>query len=198
PPGVEIDAKADAAAILAEMLNGETQPPRAARAEHEPVTPLRKVLVLQSVGEHLVIDTEVVRNHSALRDAGRPASLDDVPRLVLQATWDPAVNRAPAEPLVLEEWELLDVLPPVHVLERVEVERLGLLQPERRPGVGAEVPADDLADLRVELSLRVLDSLFERGTGDRCRLAGRIFHINSTDRSGGMSDIKRRVGRGRR
>ena len=37
PARIEIDAEADAAAMLGQMLDGQPQPPRAGRAEHQPV-----------------------------------------------------------------------------------------------------------------------------------------------------------------
>ena len=37
PARVEIDAEADAAAMMGQVLDRQTQPPRAGRAEHQPV-----------------------------------------------------------------------------------------------------------------------------------------------------------------
>ena len=51
PPRIEVDAEADAAAILGQMLDRQPQPPRAAGAEHQPVRPLGKILVGQRVAE---------------------------------------------------------------------------------------------------------------------------------------------------
>src|SRR5690606_12325051 len=40
PARIEIDAEADAAAILTQMLDRQTQPTRTRRTEHQPVRPL--------------------------------------------------------------------------------------------------------------------------------------------------------------
>ena len=44
PARIEIDAEADAAAMLGQVLDRQPQPPRAGRAEHQPVRALGKVL----------------------------------------------------------------------------------------------------------------------------------------------------------
>ena len=75
PARVEIDAEADAAAMLREVLHREAQAARTARPEHQPVGPLREALVGQRVGEQLVVGPEVVDGDAALRYAGRPARL---------------------------------------------------------------------------------------------------------------------------
>ena len=139
--------------------------------------PLREELVRQRVGEHLVVDPEVVDDDAALGDAGGAAGLEDVPRLVLAAPSAPSGRTGPPRSQSSSKnGELLEVVEALDVLERVELERLGLLQPERRAGLRAEVPADDLADLGVELGAGVLDLLVERRAGDGRRLAGGVFH----------------------
>ncbi len=60
PARIEIDAEADAAPVLRQVLHGEPQTPGAARPEHQPVGAAREVLVGQGVAEHLVVDAEVV------------------------------------------------------------------------------------------------------------------------------------------
>ncbi len=37
PPRIEVDAKADAATVLRQVLHSQTQPPRATGAEHQPI-----------------------------------------------------------------------------------------------------------------------------------------------------------------
>ena len=44
PARIEIDAEADAAAVLGEVLDRQPQPPRPGRAEHQPVRALREEL----------------------------------------------------------------------------------------------------------------------------------------------------------
>jgi len=60
PARVEIDAKADAAAMLAKMLDRQAEPAGAGGPEHQPVRPLREVFVGQGVAEQLVVDPVVL------------------------------------------------------------------------------------------------------------------------------------------
>src|SRR5262249_3812418 len=84
---------------------------------------------------------------------------------------DPAAHRAATEPFVLEQAEEFQVIEPLHILEWIEIERYRFLQPERRAGIGAEMPADDLAHLRVELLAGLTDFGLE-GRGHSCTHAG--------------------------
>src|SRR5262249_36873017 len=106
----------------------------------------------------------------ALGDAGGPARLEDVGRLVLVAQGDPAAHRPAAQPLVLEVAEHPEVLVALDILERVEGERAGLLQPQQGAGRVAEVPPDDVRDGRVELLPGLLDLL--RVGGGECAAGG--------------------------
>ena len=126
----------------AQVLDRQPQPPRAGRAEHQPVRALREELVRQRVAEHLVVDPEVVDDDAALGNAGGAAGLEDVDRLVRAAPSAP--SGAPARRAAIRPRRrpnFLQVVEALDVLERVELERLGLLQPERRAGLRAEVPA---------------------------------------------------------
>ena len=51
PARIEVDAEADAAAMLRQVLDRQPQPARAGRAEHQPVRALRKLVVGQRVAE---------------------------------------------------------------------------------------------------------------------------------------------------
>src|SRR5262249_42181527 len=93
PAWIEIDAEADAAAELAEMLDGEAQPPRSARAKHQPVRSFGKVLLRQRRAELLVVDAKIVDDDAALRNAGGAAGLEDVGGLAPQGLGLPAPNR---------------------------------------------------------------------------------------------------------
>ena len=70
PARIEIDAEADAAAVLAQVLDRQPQPARAGRAEHQPVRSLGEVLVGQRVAEHLVVDP--VKSSTTTRLLGMP------------------------------------------------------------------------------------------------------------------------------
>ena len=94
PPRIEIDAEANAAAMLGQVLDRQPQPPRAGRAEHQPVRAQRKILLRQRVAEQRVVDAKVFDRDAALRDAGRAARFEHVDRLVGQAPSAPTA--APA------------------------------------------------------------------------------------------------------
>ena len=65
PARIEIDAEADAAAVLREVLDRQAQPARARRPEHQPVRALREELVGQRLAEQLVVDAEVLATRRA-------------------------------------------------------------------------------------------------------------------------------------
>ncbi len=83
PARIEIDHEADAAAMLREMFDGQPQAARSARADHQPVGALRKLVVRQRLAVVLVVDAEVVDVDARLRHAGAAAGLERVDRLVL-------------------------------------------------------------------------------------------------------------------
>src|SRR5207248_419317 len=110
PARIEIEAEADAAAMLGEMLDGQAEPARTGRAKHEPVGALGEIRVGERFAEHLVIDPVVVADDPALGDAGGAAGFEDVGRLVPEFLGEPAAHGAAAQPIVFEETELLEVL----------------------------------------------------------------------------------------
>ena len=172
----------------AQVLDGQAQPARAGRPEHQPVAPFREELLRQRVGEHLVVDPEVVDDDAALGDAGRAAGLEDVDAAIgVSAFGTQRRTGPPRSQSSSKKRELLEVVEAVDVLERVELERLRLLQPERRAGVGTEVPADDLADLGVELNAGVLDLFFERCAATGLGLPGVSF--TADDSLGGAIEL---------
>lgn len=150
PARIEVHAEADAAAILREVFDRESQSAWAGGAEHQPVRAARKVFVRQRVAEILVVGPVVLDDHAALGNAGRAAGLEDVHRLVGKSFRNPTADRAATKPLVLEVRELLQILETVDLFERVEFELTFLFQPERATGLIAEVPADGLAGVFVE------------------------------------------------
>ena len=151
PARVEVDAEADAATVLAQVLYGQAQPARARGAEHQPVGARREVLVRQVGAEQFVVGAEVVQGHPALRDARGAAGLEHVDRIVGHRLRHPAPHRAAAQPLVLERRELAQVGETGDVAARVEVELRGEVQPEGRAGLRVKVPLHHVADVGVEL-----------------------------------------------
>src|SRR5213082_4113446 len=112
------------------MLDRKTQPPRAARPQHQPVAPLRKRLVAQSLAEVLVVDPEILDLQPTLRYARAPPRLEHVQRPPLQPLWQPPPHRPPAQPIVLKVRQLLEVLKLRDLPPHVQVPLLLLPQPE--------------------------------------------------------------------
>src|SRR5262245_23585347 len=130
------------------MLDSQAQPPRPGRAEHEPVGAFGKEFLRQGAAEYLVIGPMILRDDTALRDARRAASLENIGRLVPQGARQPPSHRPAAQPVVLEETELSQVFEALDLLPRVEAQlqewilpRRGI-DPERRPGFRVEMPFD--------------------------------------------------------
>ena len=150
PARIEVHAEADAAAVLREVLDRQTQTPRAGRPQHQPVRPAREELVRQRVAEDLVIGAEVVDRHARLRRAGRPARLEDEHRLAGESLGDPPLHRAAAQRFVFERAEALQVRKRLDFLARIPPGLRREVEPERTTGRGIEMPVDDLAHPRVE------------------------------------------------
>src|SRR5262245_20819686 len=83
PARVEVDAEADPAAVLREVLDRQAQPARPRRAEHQPVRTLGEVLRGERSGVEVVVGAEVDAGDAALRDAGGAAGLEDEDRRAL-------------------------------------------------------------------------------------------------------------------
>ncbi len=90
PPRIEVHAESDAAPHLGQVLDGQPQPSRAGRAEHQPVGPAGEALVAERLAEHRVIDAKIVDVDAALGDARAPAGLEDVDRPVGESPWAPS------------------------------------------------------------------------------------------------------------
>src|SRR5262249_54008679 len=102
PAWIKIDAEADAAAKLTHVFDGQAQPPRARRSQHEPIRTLGKVLLRQGRAEHFIVDAKIIYDDAALRNAGGPTRLEDVDRFALKRFRHPPTHRPAAQPFVLE------------------------------------------------------------------------------------------------
>jgi len=71
--------------------------------------------------------------------------------------WAPSAGRAAAEPLVLKWREPSQVGEALDLLAGSQLSLAGEIQPERAASLGIEMPLDNIADVRVQLSLRFLD-----------------------------------------
>ena len=86
-----------------------------------------------------------------LRHAGAAAGLEHVDRLVCVSLGHPAPHRAATQPFIFEGTETVKVRKAIDVFQRIEVELLGAIEPERTPGGGVEMEAHDVTDMGVEL-----------------------------------------------
>ena len=88
-----------------------------------------------------------------MRDLGMPGAatgLEHEDRLVGIRLRHPAPDRSATQPLVFERAELSQVVVALDVFERIEVELLRSIEPERAAGRRIEVEPDDLADVSIE------------------------------------------------
>src|SRR5687767_6060312 len=157
PARIEIDAETDSAAMLAEMFDRQPETAWSRRPEHQPVRPLRKIRIRQSLRQHLVIDPKIVDHHPALRDAGRTARLEDIRGLVRVRFRHPAAHRTASKPLILEMSETREISEPVHIFPGIPSRFLRPLEPEGRARFRREVPLDDFPDVSVEFFGGALD-----------------------------------------
>src|SRR2546426_10063234 len=103
PARIEIDTKANAAAILAEMLDGQAQTSWTRWPKHEPIRAFGKVLIGKSFAENLIVDAKIFNVDAGFGDAGGAAGFESIDRLMSQGLGDPASNRAASEPFVFEK-----------------------------------------------------------------------------------------------
>src|SRR5688572_19803297 len=92
PARIEIDAEADAAAVLAQVLDGEAQPAWTGRTQHQPIGAAREILVRQRVAEHFIVDAEVFNLHAALWNTSRAAGFKDERRHSREASRYPSLH----------------------------------------------------------------------------------------------------------
>ena len=151
--GVEVNEVAGAAAVVGEVFDGEAEAAGAGGADHDPGFTGGEVLVIELVGEFLIIDAEVVPADALFGHAGGAAGFEDVVGFAFEGVGDPDVGLEVAEVFVLEVGEVGDdVGVSVDFAAGVEVFS-GPVEPEGAAGFGGEVPVDDFADVGVELGL---------------------------------------------
>ena len=93
PARIQVDAETDAAAMLSQMLDGQSQPTRSARTEHQPVGSLGKVLVRQGVAEKFIVFPMIFNHHTALRNSRGAARFKHKRRLAGMSLWAPSDAR---------------------------------------------------------------------------------------------------------
>ena len=59
PARIEVDAEADAAAVLGQMLDGQPQASRPRGPKHQPIRPMREILLGQRVAEKRIVGPEI-------------------------------------------------------------------------------------------------------------------------------------------
>ena len=140
PARIQIDAETDAAAMLCQVLDRQTQATGSRGAQHQPVRTFGEVLVRQRVAEQLVIPPMILDHHTAFRNASCAARLENVDRFPRMPCRNPTADRTAAEPFIFEIGKLLQVVERLHVLQRVEAQLRLLFQPKRAARLVAEVP----------------------------------------------------------
>src|SRR4051794_24322677 len=159
PSRVEVDTEADAAAMLRQVLDGETQTPRARRAEHQPVCTHWEVLLGQCFAEQRIVDPEVFTRNSAFWNTRRAAGFEDVDGFSVEPFGHPASYGSAAKPLVFERRKLAKVIERADIPQRIKLELLLELEPKRAAGGFVEVPRDGFRDMRVERFASTADGI---------------------------------------
>ena len=150
PARVEIETKTDAAANLRQMLHSEAQAPGAAGPDHDPIGAAREKLVGKSVRKLLVIDAEVLVVDPRFRHTRAAARFKCADRLAGVGLRHPASHRPASQPLILEKPKTIEIVIRLYLAARIEIERLGALEPERGAGLRIKVPLDDFTSPGVE------------------------------------------------
>jgi hypothetical protein len=145
PAWIEIHHEADAAAVLCQVLDGQPEAARTARADHQPVRSAREKLIRQRGAKGFVIGTEVVDTDARFGNAGRAARFECKDGLVGVGARHPAAHGTAAQPLVLKKAEAVEVVVPAYLAPGVPVEAFGIIQPKRAAGGGIEMPRDNFA-----------------------------------------------------
>src|SRR5579875_2814837 len=157
PTRIEINAKTDTAAILAQMFDGQTQPTGTRRAEHEPIGPLGEIFVRQRITKHFVIDAEIVLDDAAFGNAGGAAGLENISWSILKRFGYPTAYRPAPQPFVLEEAKQFQIIEGLHILKRIKLKRFGAFQPERRAGFGVKVPLNNFTHMSIKTFTSLTD-----------------------------------------
>ena len=106
PTRIEVEAKANASAILSEMLHRKTEAARPGRAEHEPVRAFGEVLIRQRVAEELIVESKILDRDAAFGNPGRAAGFENVNGTILVRLRYPSPHGSSTQPLILEQREL--------------------------------------------------------------------------------------------
>src|SRR5713101_4689335 len=109
PARIEIDAKTDAAAELAQVLNGQTQTPGAGGPEHQPIGAFGEVFVRKSLAEYFIVRAEILDIDTGLRYPGRAAGFKNIDWPIRKCYRHPAAYRTAPEPFILKQPKFLQV-----------------------------------------------------------------------------------------
>jgi len=75
----------------------------------------------------------------------------------LQFLRHPAADRTAAEPVILEERKLLQVVEALHLLQRVELQLLSLFEPKGATGGSVEMPPDRFHGVGIQFLFGLVD-----------------------------------------
>jgi hypothetical protein len=104
PSRIEVHAKANSAAMLAQVFHGKPQPSRARRAQHQPVGAFRKLFIRQRLAEHFIVNAEILDGEPALWNSSGAPGFKNEERFASETFWQPALQRT-AQPLVFKRRE---------------------------------------------------------------------------------------------
>src|SRR6266568_1449000 len=105
PTRIQIHHKANAAPILGQVFDSQTQTPRPGWPKRQPISARRKKLVGQVGAEGFVVEAKVLDVDSGLRHTSTPTRLESIDWPAGITFWHPATHRTSAQPLVLKEAE---------------------------------------------------------------------------------------------
>ena len=141
PARIQVHTERNPAPHLGQVFDGQAQPPRSGGAQHQPVGAAREALFAERLAEHGIVDAEVVHVDPRLGNARAAAGLEDVDRPVGVGPRDPAPHRPAPQPLVLKRRKPRQIVEAVNFPARVPSQLPGVVQPERRAGLGIEMPS---------------------------------------------------------
>src|SRR5687768_6065729 len=106
----------------------------------QPVRALGELCCGERVAKPLVVTTEVVDVDAALGHTGGAAGFEHRDRAVCVGLGHPSAHGPAAQPFVLEEAKLLEIVEAVDLASRIPARFLRPIEPERTSRFGTEMP----------------------------------------------------------
>src|ERR1041385_1586109 len=164
PTRIEVDKITNTAPKIREVFNGQAQPARSSRSNHQPGAATRKMLVGDLRRKLFIVGLVVVPPDALFGHAGSPARFEDVKRPPLIFLRHPDFGLQIAKPFILKMREMReDIGKRVYFSSRVPPSLFRPVEPKLRPGLRREMPANDLTSMLIESSLCAADRVCSRG-----------------------------------